>query len=329
MLLCGAGRWGRNYARVLAASGLAFGVSDTDVKALKALRPLIGNAGWRTTSPLAEILAAPASHEQFDAVVIATPATTHYELALCAIEAGRHVLVEKPMAMDFRAAEHLVELARERGVKLQVGHLFELNPGVCTLHSWIKQGRLGRLEYLFSHQLSPGRVRQKEDVLLSLAPHDVSILLKLAGKPPVEVTAYGCEHAEPDVAGMAVVHMVFGQDTHVRAHAHVSWLHPEKVRRVVAVGSEAAAVLDDQAKSLLLYERLPGENPFPSSHIEQYDYASVEPLGVQLHAFKRYIGDGSEPVTTGRGALKVMAVLDAARRSLLSGSLATQVSYEQ
>src|SRR5437870_5911940 len=213
-------------------------------------------------------------------VVIATPAETHYEIVKQAFAAGEDVFVEKPLALSYAQGAHLVHLAEVYERILMVGHVLECHPAILRLSALIQQGVLGKVQYMYSNRVSLGKVRREENILWSFAPHDVAVMVRLMGSLPFQVAAYGGSYVQPNIADVTVTHLLF--DNGVRAHIHVSLLHPFKEQRLVVIGSRQMASFDDVAKRLVLYDQrveLREGEPVPVQGTgEEIPLAHEEPL---------------------------------------------------
>ena len=200
-----------------------------------------------------------------DAVVLATPAVMHFEMARQAIEAGKDVYVEKPLALNVEEGAELVRLAERSGRIMMVGHILQYHPAVRKLKELIVAGELGRIDYIYSNRLNMGKIRTEENILWSFAPHDISVVLSLLDEEPVSVTSDGGEYLNRGVADVTLSQLTFASG--VRAHIFVSWLHPFKEQRLVVVGSEKMAVFDDTAADkLVLYpHRVEWKDRVPSA----------------------------------------------------------------
>jgi len=265
-------------------------------------------------SSVAAALAAPVA-----GVVIATPAETHYPLVQQALAAGKDVLVEKPLALTDAQGMHLVHLAETAGRILMVGHVLEYHPAIRQIEALIQHGDLGKVQYMYSNRVSLGKVRREENILWSFAPHDVAVMLRLMGNLPFQVAAYGGSYVQPNIADVTVTHLLF--DNGVRAHIHVSWLHPFKEQRLVVVGSRQMASFDDVAKRLVLDDQrveLQEGEPMPvQGPGEEVPFAREEPLRLECRAFLEALATRRPPITDGLGGLQVLQVLQAAQRSLV------------
>jgi predicted dehydrogenase len=266
-----------------------------------------------------------------DALVVATPPTTHATLALKAIRAGKHVLVEKPLATSYAAGELLVHAAGEQGVRLMVGQTFEYNSAVWKLSDLVLSGELGQLYYIDSARLNLGLYQPDVNVITDLAPHDVSIVNLLMGRLPTTVQAWGSRHAHHRFEDVAYVRMSY-DDIGVSANIHLSWLDPGKVRRVTVVGSRKMVVYNDLVaeervrihdKSVSYVDEQPDLTQPPMS----YSYGDIvapyvpaqEPLAAQDEHFIECITTDVPCRTDGRSGLAVVEVIEAAQASLQSG----------
>jgi len=305
----GCGYWGKNLVRNFHQLGALAMVCDAT------------EAGRAAAEQVAPGVPVVADVEQITAgsVVIATPAETHYALALRALETGRDVFVEKPLALTYAHGERLLRTARERGRILMVGHVLEYHPAVVALRGLVMSGALGKVHYIYSNRLSLGKIRREENILWSFAPHDVAVILRLMGSLPFQVSASGGSYVQPNIADVTVTNMLF--DNGVRAHIFVSWLHPFKEQRLVVVGSQKMASFDDVAKELVLYDQrveLREGMPVPvKGEGERVAFAGDEPLRLECAAFLHAIATREPPVTDGASGLQVLQVLQSAQRSLV------------
>jgi predicted dehydrogenase len=313
----GAGYWGINHVRNFYELGALSLVCDASDAMLENVRGRF--SGVRTQTDVRVAL----DDASIKAVVIATPAETHCNLATLAIEAGKDVLVEKPLTLDVAEGERLVKLADGRGAILMVGHLLEYHPAVRRLRELVECGELGELRYIYSNRLNLGKVRREENILWSFAPHDIAIILRLVGARPTRVTATGGAYLQPSIADVTVTNIEF--PTGVRAHIFVSWLHPYKEQRLVVVGSKQMAVFDDVRKDgkLMIYDQgveiVSGEPVTRKNEGIAEQLESEEPLRRQCLQFLECIRTRQRPLTDGESGLRVLRVLDAAERSLAQG----------
>ncbi len=267
------------------------------------------------------------------AVVLATPAGTHFDLACQVIESGRHCLVEKPLAMTSGECRQLIDSAAQAGVILMVGHTFLFNPVVQELKEIIQAGSLGEIYYAHAQRLNLGRVRKDVDAIWNLAPHDISILLYLFGQVPSRVSARGASYIQPGIADVAFLDLEFPDGKY--ASIQVSWLDPQKIRRLTVVGSQQMAVYDDVAENkLVIYDKgVDRAHPEKATlgsfedfgtfqlrlraggmQIPQIDF--VEPLKMEIAEFVAAIQQNRNPLTDGASGLHTVQVLEAASLSM-------------
>ena len=272
------------------------------------------------------------SNPSIGAVALATPATTHYEMARAALEAGKDVFVEKPLAIDVKQGEDLVELAKARRRVLMVGHILRYHPAILKLHDLIQDGALGQINYLYSNRLNIGKIRTEENILWSFAPHDISVMLSLLGEMPNRISCHGGTYLNREIFDVTLSHFDFPSG--VQAHIFVSWLHPVKEQRLVLVGSEKMAVFDDTAEhKLTLYpHKVEWKHRVPTAikaNGEVMDLDNREPLRAECQDFLDCIASRSSPLTDGAEGLRVLRVLDACQRSLLEGGIAVELYDSQ
>jgi predicted dehydrogenase len=323
--VAGCGYWGSKHVRVLhATEGVEeVAVVDSREDRVRQLARSYTSASWHTAlgPALAEV----------DAVVVATPPSTHVTVALQAIEAGKHVLVEKPLAPTAAGAGLLASAAAAAGVVLMVGHTFEYNPAVRKLRELVQDGELGEVYYIDSARLNLGLYQNDVNVVLDLAPHDISIINHVLGRKPVAAQAWASRHAHrrfEDVAYLRLFYDDFFDDRGLSANIHVSWLDPCKVRRVTAVGSQKMAVYDDLAtdERIRVLDKgvcLPPDGGNLSQPPLSYRYGDIvvpfispdEPLAVQDRHFVDCAATGSRPLTDAENGLAVVQALEAAELS--------------
>lgn len=321
--LIGYGYWGPNLARNLhQLPECEFSACcDLDAGRLELVRRLYPHV--RTTTNLEDLWADP----DLQAVVVATPAHTHYAVARAALESGKHVLVEKPLTTDVREGERLIELAQERGLTLMVGHVFEYNPAVWKIKELLDAGELGQVYYAYSTRVNLGRLQKNLNALWSIAPHDISILIYLLGSVPEEVSARGGTYLDAGIEDVVFVHLQFPGG--IVAHVHASWLDPCKVRRMTLVGSKKMVLYDDvdSEGKIRVYDKgvlRVGNGPiFGEFHYKVHSgdiwvprIEASEPLRNECAHFIECVAEGKQPRTDGRNGLRVVRVLEAAQRSL-------------
>jgi predicted dehydrogenase len=327
----GAGAWGINHVRAFARSKaaqltLVCDASETCRERVRALAPQV-----RLGKDLHEALSA----DDVDAVVLATPAKDHAEQARLALQAGKHVLVEKPLALNAADAQSVVALAEARHLTLMEGHLMLFHPAVAYLKTMISAGDLGRIFYIYALRVNLGRVRQDENALWSLAPHDVSMIAYLLDDEPESVSARGGTYLQHNIEDVVFVNLKFRSG--VSAQIQVSWLDPRKERRLTIVGSQKMVEFDDvhPVEKLRIYDK-GVDRPPPFTEYAQFlsirngdihipQVPMVEPLEVECRHFIECVAQGKRPLTDGVSSLRVVRVLEAAQRSLESSGAPVDV----
>jgi len=326
----GCGYWGPNVLRNLVAHPEVelVGVVDTDPHIRSWLADRYPGIPFARTFKVSLL-------DEWDvhAVVVATPARTHFALATQVIRSGRHCLVEKPLAMTARECDELINLAQARGLALMTGHTFLYNAAVTGMREIIQDGELGTIYYAYAQRLNLGRIRQDVDVVWNLAPHDISILLYWFGKLPMHVATRGATFIQPGILDVAFLDLEFPDGQY--ASIHVSWLDPQKTRRITLVGSRKMAVYDDVAKNkLTIYDKgVDRAHPEKATLGRFEDFGTfqlrlragsvtippidfIEPLKVEVAEFVSAIRERREPLTNGISGLQTVQVLEAASRSM-------------
>jgi predicted dehydrogenase len=319
----GLGYWGPNLARnfdALPDATLSW-ICDADDAARARVADRFPSA--RASADLDELLGDP----ELDAVVIATHVPSHAPLAIRAFEAGKHVFVEKPLAYSLADAEAVVEAARAAGRQLMVGHLLEYHPGLERLKQIADSGELGDLHYIYGNRLNLGKLRADENALWSLGAHDVSVVLRLVGEDPVEISAVGESYMRPGIEDVVFCYMRFPSG--LAAHLHLSWLDPHKERRFTIVGSQRMATFDDMATEgkLTVYDKgfdedsqSYGEYITRSGDIWSPRVSNEEPLRIECRHFIDRVRDGEPPRSGPESGLRVVRVLQELQRSLETSS---------
>jgi predicted dehydrogenase len=312
----GCGNWGKNIARNLARLGALHSICDPN----PAVAAKISGEFHIPAQTLAEVFDDP----YCEAVALASPAALHGEQVRLALEAGKHVFVEKPLALSAAVGYDLARLARQKSRVLMVGHLLHYHPHAVKLIDFVREGGLGELQRIYARRLSPGKLRTEEDVMWSFAPHDVSVILAMMGEVPKRVWAEGNAILNPSVLDMATIHMKFSSGT--AARIHVSWLNPYKEQRLVVVGSKATAVFDDRAEwedKLQIYDHdivyRDGRPWTVKTDPIRFPLERREPLREECVHFLHSVSSGTAPRTDSMEAIGVLSVLDAAARSLTTG----------
>jgi predicted dehydrogenase len=316
----GLGYWGKNLVRNFDDLAELTWLCDSSAELRDQFAPRHPQA--RLTADVSELIADP----ELDAVVIATPVPTHYELAKLALEAGKHVFVEKPPAMKGAEMEELVALAGERELVLMPGHLLLYHPGVRKLKELVETGELGDILCVYSNRQNLGIIRRDENALWSLGVHDLSVILFLLDEDPVEATAQGRDFLQPGVEDVVFCFLRFPSGR--IAHMHLSWLDPHKMRKMTVVGTEKMAVFDDMEldRKVTVYEKSPwkpvdtyGEWQTRTGDIHIPKIATDEPLKLECREFLRLVaGDGDRRKVAEDGA-RVVRALDMLTTSLDGG----------
>ncbi|GIW79549.1 MAG: oxidoreductase [Gemmatales bacterium] len=323
--MIGAGRWGSNWIRTLAAlPGVNLrwccDVNQASLDRVRRQFPAVA-----TTPDLADLL----DDGSLDGVVIATSAPTHFEVASRALQAGKHVLIEKPMTLTTAEAHALNRLARDARRVLMVGHLLEYHPAINLIQNMIASGELGDIYYIYLQRLNLGTVRSDENAWWSLAPHDISVACRLFGDMPLSVQCRGQNIVQPGIADVVFATLEFPGSR--LAHIHVSWLDPHKTRKLTVVGSKKMVVFDDTlpAYKVAVYDKgFRLNQAFPSNAdwitMRQGDvvmpkHETTEPLVCEARHFIECIRTGCQPISDGESGTRVVSVLEYGDRSLQAG----------
>jgi UDP-2-acetamido-3-amino-2,3-dideoxy-glucuronate N-acetyltransferase len=312
----GVGYWGKNLVRNFSDLGALAALCDAEKSVEANYRQKYASVKFYRE------YGAVLSDASITAIALATPAVCHYEMAKAALEAGKDVLVEKPLAIDVKHGEDLVRIAEARSRILMVGHILRYHPAILKLQQLIHDGALGKVNYLYSNRLNIGKIRTEENILWSFAPHDISVMLSLLNEMPTRVSCQGGAYLNHDVSDVTLSHFDFPGG--VRAHIFVSWLHPFKEQRLVVVGSEKMAVFDDTADhKLVLYpHRVEWRNRVPTAvkaEGEVVDLEDREPLRDECQHFLDCVESRTSPVSNGAEGLRVLRVLDACQRAIANG----------
>lgn len=323
----GFGYWGSNLARNIdAVAGLDLvAIADSSPERRRDAQSRHQNAV--VTADMRSILESP----EIDAVALATPATSHGQLALDALRAGKHVFVEKPLAMSEMEASAIVDASTETGLVAMVGHTFLYSSPVRALKKMIDSGHLGDIKYLYSQRLNLGRIRQDCDALWNFAPHDISIVLYLLGEHPSEASARGVSFIQSGIKDVYFATLIFPSGA--TFNLHVSWIDPRKVRSMTVVGNERMVVYDDVSadRKIEVYDSAvagPEGGSFGSfasfgdfqwrtraGQILTPRIAIREPLTVEMEEFAEAIQQGRRPLTDARHGRQVVRILEAIQRS--------------
>ncbi len=318
----GCGGWGKNITKTLARVHEVAAVADPSESA-RALASEIA-PGARVASDPMDLINDPS----IDAVMIATPAETHHDLARAAMHAGKDVFVEKPITIDTDEAVKLRDLAGALDRILMVGHLLEYHPAILKLRELIDNGELGDIWYAVSNRTNLGKFRTFENALWSFAPHDISVLLRLIGEDPEQIVCTGGDYLSKDIADVTVTQMKFPGGA--RAHIFVSWLHPFKEQKLVVVGSKKMATFDDVARELVLHETgvdWQEGQPIPvKSDGVQVEYDTTAPLDLEVLHFVNAVRTHTQPLTDAHEGVRVLRILHTAQESLVKNGAPVDMS---
>jgi UDP-2-acetamido-3-amino-2,3-dideoxy-glucuronate N-acetyltransferase len=323
----GCGQWGRNHVRNFVELEALHTVCDVKSDLLEAIRCQYPHI--KIEIQFDKVLL----DTEVKGVVVATPASTHYALAKAALQAGKDVLVEKPLTLQVEEGEELVKLAKEQGCILMVGHVLCHHPAVLKLKEMIRAGALGKICYVYSNRLNLGKFRAEENILWSFAPHDISVILMLLDEMPVSLSAHGGNYLQPDIADVTITNLKFASG--VQGHVFVNWLNPYKEQKLVVMGDHGMAVFDDIKTSgkLVLHEyavNWVNRTPFPASNEKRVvDVEVEEPLRRECQDFLECIEHHRTPRTDGQQGLQVLRILDACQRSLQQGGKIISLRNEE
>ncbi len=309
----GCGYWGKNLVRNFYELGALRWICDVREETLQ---DLAAKYPAQTTSTVEEVLADPA----VEAVAIAAPAADHFRLAMQSLAAGKHVFIEKPLALHVDDGERIVQAAHERHLQLMVGHILQYHPGILALKQLINDGELGQIKYIYSSRLNLGKVRREENILWSFAPHDISAIVFLLDELPVRVSSHSGSYVDSHIADTTMTICEFGSG--VSAHIFVSWLHPYKEQKLTIVGGKKMAVFDDMEalNKLVLYShRIDWIDRMPVAHKDSgvvVPLPATEPLQAECQHFLYCISSGRAPRTDGENGLRVLRILETCEQSV-------------
>jgi UDP-2-acetamido-3-amino-2,3-dideoxy-glucuronate N-acetyltransferase len=310
----GCGYWGKNLIRNFNDLDVLYAICDTDEARLASFKEQYPSVAVQ--KDFEALLSDPAAK----ALVISTPAATHFALAKRALAADKDVYVEKPISLNYEEGEELVQMAEEKKRILMVGHILEYHPAIEKLKDMVKKGDLGKIDYIYSNRLNLGKFRTEENILWSFAPHDISVILTLLGEMPEEVSAHGGNYLNPRIADVTVTTMDFASGA--KAHIFVSWLHPYKEQKLVIIGDKKMMMFDDVSREnkLFMYdhkidwiERSPIPRPEEARPIA---IDKAEPLKAECEHFLDCIQSRKTPRTDGKSGLRVLKILQACQNSL-------------
>jgi UDP-2-acetamido-3-amino-2,3-dideoxy-glucuronate N-acetyltransferase len=312
----GSGYWGKNLVRNFNELGALHTICDSNPETLRCFKEKYPEKEFQTSFD------AVLQHPDIGAVVIATPAETHFELAKKGLLAGKHVFVEKPLALIVSEAEQLRQLAVHQNLKLMVGHILLYHPAIIKLKKIINAGELGKINYIYSNRLNLGKFRSEENILWSFAPHDISVILYLLEEMPTQVLAQGGNYLNQDVADVTMSVLSFKSG--VKGHVFVSWLHPNKEQKLVVVGDKKMVVFDDTLAEGKLQIHDKGVDWINRQPVPRKNQAQIipidtcEPLKAECAHFLDAIESDRAVKTDANNGIRVLKILNACQESLES-----------
>ncbi len=302
----GAGSWGSNHIRILYEMGYLVGIVEKKPSIIKDVKRKYSNLNLYDN--LDDALS-----ENIDAYIVCTPPKTHYSIAKRILLAKKHVLVEKPITTNLNEAIELNNIAKSNKLILMVGHVLLFHPAFKKIKKIIDEGKIGKLQYIYSNRLNLGTIRNYENVLWSFAPHDIALFQNLIGKKPIDIFSKGTDILQNDIHDTTVTCLKY--DNKVMGHIFVSWLHPFKEHRFVVVGSKGMLHFEDSIsdKPLLFYDKnieWRDGMPLPrNGNVEKIDYDSKLPLDEELKYFVKCLEKGKIDICNGDSAVEVMEIL--------------------
>jgi UDP-2-acetamido-3-amino-2,3-dideoxy-glucuronate N-acetyltransferase len=310
----GAGYWGKNHIRTLHEQGLLGGIVESDSTVLKRFSDQYPEVDTYENIDYA------LQNKNFGGFTVATPAETHYGIAKEIIQSGKHVLVEKPLTLNIEDATELVDLARMHNVNVMVGHVLLFHPAIQKIKKLIDDGRIGKLQYIYSNRLNLGQVRTEENVFWSLAPHDIAIFQYIIDFYPDSIKANGVSFIQNKIHDSTITQLKYPHC--IEAHIFVSWLHPFKEHRMVIIGTEAMISFEDSSKHkpLKLYsKKIMMDKGIPekiNGPVEEIEYEQKMPLTEELLYFNHHLDGSPIEIANARHALEVTKILVEASNQL-------------
>ena len=307
------GPWGRSHIRTLDALDALGGVVDVIPEKLHIVEEKYPEA--ITLNSVEQALV-----HGFDGFIVSTPPSTHYEIGKKILEAGFPVLIEKPMTLKISDTKDLIEIAEDARLCLMVGHVLLFHPAVRKIKAMINEGKIGKLQYIYSNRLNLGQVRTEENVFWSLAPHDIAIFQYLTKSYPKAVKAHGSTYLQQGIHDSTLTILEYPDN--VKGHIFVSWLHPFKEHRLVVIGSEGMLSFDDssEGKPLKHYKKkfdLDGLVPVKiDGPMKNISYDDKMPLTEELKYFIDHLDNGRPKISNGKHALEVITILTEASKQL-------------
>ncbi len=313
----GCGNWGINHVRTaykLFPNSLKY-CCDSILENRESIKKISDKIIF--TTEIKDIL----EDESVNAIIVSTPAETHYDLTKQLLLANKNVLVEKPVTLNSDEAHILNDLAGDRNLILMVGHLLLFHPAILKIKEYLEDGRLGKLQYIYSNRLNLGTIRKEENILWSFAPHDISVIQFIIGEVPTEVKAQGAIFVQKNIQDTTLTYLRFNNNIH--AHIYVSWLHPFKEQRLVVIGDKSMMVFEDTLKEnkLKLYRKgfeIINGNPVKrDSEFESIEFDKTSPLEIEQQHFIDCILNHETPRSDGKNAIEVLETLERAQNELV------------
>jgi len=314
----GAGKWGRNHVKTFRQLGVLAAVVEVDPKLRASLEKDYPDI------PVYDRIDPILHDSEIAGVSVATPAETHFAIAKTLLEAGKNVLVEKPITLFSKQAEELHAIALKKKLILMVGHVLLYHPAILKIKELIGEGRLGSLQYIYSNRLNLGTVRKEENSLWSFAPHDIAVINFLVGVDPVSVDAKGGIFLQPGIHDVTVTHLTYPKN--IIAHIHVSWLHPFKEQRLVVIGDKSMIVFEDSKTTdkLVLYPKgidwVSGNPVTRDGGFEVVEFDKEQPLTAECRHFIDSIAHNRTPRSDGANGIAVLKVLEKAQEALTNNN---------
>lgn len=318
LAVIGAGKWGINHVKTafsLLNKNFKI-VCDLDEKKGKEIKSISESIKFSTNFDIVF------NDKEINAVIIATPAETHYDLARKLLESNKNVLVEKPITLFVNEAEELIRLANQYRKKLMVGHVLLYHPAVKKLKKMITEGTIGSIQYLYSNRLNLGSIRSEENILWSFAPHDISVIQYLLENNPVYINVQGASFLQKNIEDTTLTYLRYPDNIH--AHIFVSWLHPFKEQRLVVIGNKGMIVFEDSLPQNKLkyypkgFFQIDGKLAKFDGDFKTINFDDSLPLKEEQKHFFESITYDKEPLTNGTHALEVLKILEEAQKKLFT-----------
>ena len=310
----GSGRWGMNHVRTLDELGALGGVVEINQELASELQ---------LTYPKCKVYSSldKALDTDFDAFIISTPVSTHYELALKVIGNKKSLLIEKPLTLDYASANELCDFADNMGVQLMVGHVLLFHPAFQKMKQIIDDGKIGEIQYIYSNRLNLGTFRSNENVFWSFAPHDISLFKYFLNQDPISITSRGVDILQKNIHDSSIT--TFEYENKKMGHIFVSWLHPFKEHRFVIIGENGMLHYEDsfEDKPLLYHDKKAefiNEVPRPKyGSVKRISFKNEQPLRNELEYFISKLDGGKIEIANGRDGASVIKVLELATQDLM------------